>query len=222
MYLGKQIWRRLNRNSEWMQGKVSASALRENLQHIFEPYGTKVRVFHQKKFSKRGWFMIGGEFDPSTNRKPIAIDIHVREDKGYIYFTQKRKERFIFLLHQTIQHELVHKHQFSNRGVDNFYTHHFYFTSGSSKSSPAKMEYLAMVEEIDAYAHDLALEIKYSYPFCNPKQILKSIGNFPELDTWKMYSKTFKGARWVHVRNELLRKTYKWLPTVKENFHKIQ
>lgn len=218
MYLGKQIWRRLNKYSEWIEGKVSASTVREKIQEMIAPYGATVKVKYQKNFSKRVWFMIGGEFDASVSRKQITIDIHLREDKGYIYFTERRKQRFIFLLNQTLQHELVHKMQFTNRGSDNFYTHHYYFTPGSSKSSPAKMEYLAMVEEIDAYAHDLALEIKYNYPFDDYKQILKQINDYSELEIWKMYKKTFKGARWVHVRNELLRKTYKWLPSIKEKY----
>lgn len=218
MYLGKQIWRRLNKYSEWAVGKVCVNTLRENVQKIIAPYGAKVRILQQKVVSKRIWFMIGGEFDPCSYHKPITIDVLIREDRGYIYFTEKRKQRFLFLLHQTLQHELVHKLQFRNRGSDNFYTHHYYFTPGSSKSSPKKMEYLAMVEEIDAYAHDLALEIKYLYPNDDPKAILKRISEYSDLDTWKMYSKTFKRARWVHVRNELLRKTYKWLPTVKESF----
>lgn len=218
MYLGKQIWRRLNKYSEWIKGKVFANALSENVQGILSPYGAKVRISHQKVIGKKVWFMIGGEFDPSAYHKPITIDIHIREDKGYIYFTEKRKQRFLFLLYQTLQHELVHKLQFKNRGNDRFYTHHYYFTPGASKSSPKKMEYLAMVEEIDAYAHDLAVEIKFYYPQDNPEVVLKRINEYPELDTWKMYTKTFKRARWIHVRNELLRKTYKWLPTVKERF----
>lgn len=218
MYLGKQIWRRLNKYSEWMSGRVTSSTMREKVQEIIAPYGAKVRVTPQKVLSKRAWFMIGGEFDPCAVRRPITIDIIMREDKGYIYFTERRKQRFIFLLNQTLQHELVHKLQFINRGSQNFYTHHYYFTPGSSKTSSKKMEYLAMVEEIDAYAHDLAIEIKFFYPFDDHRQILKRINEYSDLETWKMYNKTFKKARWMHVRNELLRKTYRWLPTIQEKF----
>lgn len=218
MYLGKQIWRRLNKNSEWISGKVFASTIEKNLKDIIAPYGAKVKIVSQKVFPKRGWFMVGGEFDPTLYRKPITLEIHIREDKGYIYFTERRKQRFIFLINQTLQHEIVHKLQFKNRGGNNFYTHHFYFTPGSSKKPSRSMEYLAMVEEIDAYAHDLALEIRFLYPLDDPKQILKNINQYKDLDTWRLYSRTFKRARWIHVRNELLRKTYKWIPTIKENF----
>ena len=218
MYLGKQIWRRLNKYSEWVIGKVFASTISEKVQEMIAPYGAKVRVIYQKNIPSRGWFMIGGEFDPSVYRQPISIDIHIREDKGYVYFTERRKQRFLFLLNQTLQHELVHKLQFKNRGGNSFYTHHYYFTPGSSKSSPKKMEYLAMVEEIDAYAHDLAVEIRYFYPETDSGYILKHINDYSCLETWRDYAKTFKRARWLHVRNELLRRTYKWLPTVQEKF----
>lgn len=162
--------------------------------------------------------MVGGEFDPSLSKNSITIDVHIREDKGYIYFTEEKRQKYIFLLNQTLQHELVHKSQFASRGTSNFYTHHYYFTPGSSKKSAKMMKYLAMVEEIDAYAHDLAMEIKYFYPFEDPKQVLKQVNNYSDLVTWKIYSRAFKKARWPQVRNELLRKTYKWLPKINENF----
>ena len=75
-----------------------------------------------------------------------------------------------------------------------------------------------MVEEIDAFAHDLAMEICYHYPEHDYKNVLKFINEFDRLDTWKIYRKTFKKARWNHVRNELLRKTYRWLPDVKKQY----
>jgi hypothetical protein len=82
----------------------------------------------------------------------------------------------------------------------------------------AKLEYFAMVEEIDAYAHDLAMEICFNYPHMPPRDILKNINHCDGLETWKIYKKYFRKARWLHVRNELLRKTYRWLPEVERQF----
>jgi hypothetical protein len=89
---------------------------------------------------------------------------------------------------------------------------------GSAKRGCHNMDYLAMVEEVDAYAHDLAMEIKYHYPDIDPKEVLKNLNNYGNLTTWEIYKRVFKKARWKYVRNELLKKTYKWLPYVKEKF----
>jgi hypothetical protein len=218
MYLGKQIWRRLNKLSDWITGRVGPTSIEEKVNEMLTPYGAKCRIIQLKLSNKKTWFMIGGEFDPSTIFKPITIDICLNSTKKYIYFTQKRKERFLFLLSQTLQHELVHKLQWKHGSSSAFYSKYYYFTPGNSKSSPKTMQYLAMVEEIDAYAHDLAMEIKFLYPHDDPAKILKNISQYPDLNTWKMYSRTFKRARWLQVRNELLRKTYKWLPAIKEKF----
>lgn len=218
MYLGKQIWRRINDHIGWAKGTVSASIVEREVQNIIRPFGAKVKIKQIKFTNKKTWFMVGGEFAPDVYRQPITIEIFLNSQKGYIYFTQKRRERFIFLLAQTLQHELVHKLQFKNRGDERFYTEHSYFTPGNSKSSPKTLDYLSMIDEIDAHAHDLAMEIKYHYPLDDPIKILRRVSEYPDLPTWKIYNRAFRGARWAQVRNELLRKTYKWLPTVKEPF----
>lgn len=218
MYQGKAIWKRLFKNSDWIKGRVMASTIKEKVDEIISPYRAKTKIINQKFNNKKTAFMIGGEFAPDVFRKPITIEICVSAQTGYIYFTKRRKERFMFLISQTLQHELIHLNQFKNRGCENFYTHYYNFSKGQSRSSLQKLEYYAMVEEIDAFAHDLAMEICYFYPDLDYKNVLKDINHFDLLDTWKVYRRTFKKARWIHVRNELLRKTYRWLPVVKMQY----
>jgi hypothetical protein len=218
MHIGNQIWKRLNKNLEWLSGRITISRIKQELEIILKPYGAKLRVAPLSFSSPKYWFMIGGEYTPGQYHMPITIDLFHSKKRNYIYFTQKRKNRFIFLLHQTLQHELVHKYQFQTNGDDRFYTHHFHYHHGKSYSSPKRLEYLAIVEEIDAYGHDLAMEIKYHYPTENVKHVLANIDDYKNLSTWKMYRRAFKRARWNQVRNELLRKTNSWLPHIKEKF----
>jgi hypothetical protein len=218
MDIGNQIWKRLNSDTEWMQGKVSPTFVKDKIDELIKPYGAKVRLIPQKFTSKKHWFTVGGEYVPGQYQMPISIEISYDRERGHIYFTKKRKERFIFLINQTVQHELVHKQQFKTSGDDKFYSHHFYFTKGKSFSNPHRLEYLAVVEEIDAYAHDLAMEIRYFYPFDDADEVMLNINNYPLLDTWRMYRRAFKGASWKHVREELLQKTYTWLPQIREKF----
>jgi hypothetical protein len=60
------------------------------------------------------------------------------------------------------------------------------------------------------------MEIKFHYPDKNPQIILNNISKYNQLAVWKTYKKAFQGARWVHIREELLRKTNTWLPTIKD------
>lgn len=219
MHTGNQIWKRLNVNLEWLSGAISLSKLKRELDSLLKPYGAKVKLVPISFSSKKHWYMIGGEYTPGKYHMPIDIELCYNRNKTYIYFTEKRRKRFIFLLNQTLQHELVHKIQFKTKGDEKFYTHHFYFQPGKTFSSHKRLEYLAIVEELEAYAHDLAMEIKYHYPHIDPKQIIENIDSFSNLTTWKMYRRAFKRTKWNHVRTELLRKTNKWLPHIKENFN---
>ena len=215
MYQGKRIWRRLNKNTEWMQGEVSAELFLEETKRMIAPFGANVEVIYDFRFTARTPFKIGGEFDPFRSRRPITIIIHLNPS-NLIKFTDKRRKRYIFLLNQTLQHEMLHKYQFTKRGENRFYAKVVNFTKCSSKTRLRTLEYFANMDEIDAYAHDLAMEIKFYYPNENPYFILNNINRYKQLAVWNTYRKAFQGARWVHIRETLLRKTNTWLPTIKD------
>lgn len=215
MYQGRRIWRRLNKNTEWMQGEVTAELFLEKTQRMISPFGAGIEVIYDFRFTSRTPFKIGGEFDPYRIKRPISIIVHLNPS-NLINFTPNRKKRFLFLLNQTLQHEMMHKHQFTKRGEHRFYAKVVNFARCSSKTRMRTLEYFANMDEIDAYAHDLAMEIKFHYPDKNPQIILNNISKYNQLAVWKTYKKAFQGARWVHIREELLRKTNTWLPTIKD------
>jgi len=216
MHLGPKIWKRLNKYSDKLTGKFTISQFKENLEFIIKPFGAKV-IIELRSLSKNKLFAIGGEYDFSTNRQPITIFLFINQNKQQIYLSKKRKESFLFQLNQTLQHELIHKFQHAKK-QEKFYTTQYNFSKGSAKRGLSSMEYLAIVEEIDAYSHDLAMEIIYYYPEDNYKTILNNLSKYKKLYTWNLYSTTFKGARWNHIKAVLLLKTYKWLPLIKEKF----
>lgn len=215
MYQGKRIWRRLNKNTEWMQGQVTAEVFLENTRRMIAPFGVRLEYIYDFRFTSRTPFKIGGEYDPYRSKQSIAVIIHLNP-ANLITFTQNRKRRFLLLLNQTLQHEKLHQYQFARRGENRFYAKVVNFYKCSSKTRMRTLEYFANVDEIDAYAHDLAMEIKFHYPHENPYFVLNNINKFKHLTVWNTYKKAFKGARWVHIREELLRKTNSWLPTVKD------
>ena len=97
MYQGKAIWSKLFRTTDWAKGRVMASTIKEKVDEMVSPYRAKTKIIHQKFNNKKTEFMVGGEFAPDVFRKPITIEICVSSEKGYVYFTKKKKERFLFL-----------------------------------------------------------------------------------------------------------------------------
>lgn len=215
MYQGKRIWRRLNKNTEWMQGQVNAQTFLENTRKMIAPLGAKLEHIYDFRFTSRTPFKIGGEFDPYKSKQAITIVVHINPS-NLINFTPTRKKRFLFLLNQTLQHEKLHQYQFAKRGESRFYAKTVNFTKCSSKTRMSTLEYFANVDEIDAYAHDLAMEIKFHYPNESPYFVLNNINKFKHLTVWNTYKNAFKGARWVYIREHLLRKTHSWMPSIKD------
>jgi hypothetical protein len=81
-----------------------------------------------------------------------------------------------------------------------------------SSSNEEEKEYLADPDEIDAYGHDIAMEIKFFYPKQDPYEVLNKIGSKRKLWSYNYYKKTFKGDDWSHIKSRLLKKTYQWIP----------
>jgi len=217
MYLGSKIWRRLNKHSDKLNGLLTHKQLQEEVQKLLKPFGAKVELKQQDLKTKK-FCIVGGEFIPGVVRTPITIFLYVDSNKPQLYISKSNLKNFLFILSQTLQHELVHKHQYQSSNNQKFYTKAYHYTLGSAKSGFRDMNYLATVEEVDAYAHDLAMEIRYYYSELDPKIVLKNLNDYDELTTWRIYRKVFRKTRWKHVRNELLKKTYKWLPYVQEKF----
>ena len=113
---------------------------------------------------------------------------------------------------QVCQHETIHQLQWQNRESDEQpCTLDFRNLTGSISE---EKEYLSDIDEIDAYGHDIAMEIKYSYPNKDPYEILKTIDSRRKVWSYIYYKKTFKGDDWSNIKNRLLKKTYQWMPHV--------
>jgi hypothetical protein len=215
MYLGRKIWKRLQKHTKDLKGYVSEADLLQKVESLVKPYGCKV-IIKQNKLPKAAYFTFGGEYCPISTRQAITIFLILNASKTGIYFTKNRLKIFLFLLSQTIQHELIHKSQCKNN--KKFYTETYHFTKGSKSNRLSTLKYFAMKEEVEAYAHDLAMEIKYYYSDIDSNIVLRNINNYDQLSTWRLYRSAFKKSRWPIVRNQLLKKTYKWLPSIKEKY----
>jgi hypothetical protein len=68
---------------------------------------------------------------------------------------------------------------------------------------------LSDVDEVEAYAHDLAMEIEFYYSKYKINDVLRNPSRFRKLTTYKVYKNAFKNTDWTNIRKMLLKKTYK-------------
>lgn len=155
------------------------------------------------------YFAFGGEYDVEENY--ISITAYVpRSKKDTFRLNKSDWENFKFTLMQTLHHELVHQYQYVMR-EDLTWIRHYKI---EAKGPMCKLEdrvYLSDKDEVDAYAHDLALEIKYYYPNKKLSEVFKNIKRKKCLSTYNLYNTAFRYTDWFNIRKVLLKKTYKWL-----------
>jgi hypothetical protein len=148
---------------------------------------------------------------------PIEITMHFHQNSRSYNFTPSAWVNFKFMLTQVLQHELIHKHQYSHRiGLENSCCL-YYDIKGGEKSDKDYMDYLAELDEIEAYAHDIALEIVHHYPRLSPYKVLDTINKRKKIWSWHHYRDTFEYSEdWDDVKHRLLKKTYQWIPHIRE------
>lgn len=120
---------------------------------------------------------------------------------------------FKFSISQVCQHELIHQCQWQHRDIADFPHGPLEFRN-KNESKEEEQEYLSDLDEIDAYSHDIAMEIRYFYPKKNPHDVLRNLGRYKKIWSYKYYRETFKGEEWSDIRYRLHKKVYKWLPHV--------
>lgn len=121
-------------------------------------------------------------------------------------------DSFKFTVSQVCQHEAIHKCQWQFRDGSCFTTKPFDHKTVVTEEDDKL--YLSDTDEIDAYAHDIAMEIKYFYPKHNSYDILRKISRRRKLWSYNYYRSTFSGEDWQPIKKRLLKKTYGWLPYV--------
>ena len=155
-------------------------------------------------------FSISGLYDMEKNVKYVILNFS--KDSKHFKISNENWKEFKFAVSQVCQHETIHQDQWQHRQLDGEPLA-LDFRNLSGDISEEK-EYLAEIDEIDAYGHDIAMEIKYCYPNKNPYDILRTINSRKKLWSYNYYKKIFKGDDWSDIKKRLLKKTFLWLPYV--------
>jgi hypothetical protein len=195
---------------------VTYRDLSKMLNALLRPLGAKARVVRDEDITaitnKREIFDFSGYFDTQIESFPICVILHVAHDKNTLSFTREKYNKFLFWLSRVVQHEFIHKSQFTFRPEQAEKKLKVYFSKRISKQRVEQIEYLREFCEVEAYAHDLALEINTHYANVTAEKIIKNIDKYRKLQTFVKYKTAFKGTEWSRVRKSLLKKTLKWIP----------
>ena len=206
MYLNAEINDLLEENRHKFIGKnISYRALQMRLNKIFKSkYNIEFKVEEYDDFEPYS-VSFSGLYDMFENKIYVILNV---SKKGSEIFVGKWKY-FKFLLSQTLQHEKIHECQWQYRSCDEPCSKQW--RESDKRDMNEERLYLSYKDELDAYGHDIALEVKYFYPKRDPLTVLANINNYKRLTSWNYYKKTFKGTDWLSLKKRLLKKAFIWI-----------
>lgn len=189
--------------------------LSHRLNRACRPLGSMVRVYRDKKrnFNKRQDFDVSAYFDTEKTHLPISLTVHVDPKREVMEFTDSVYRRFMFRVAQTLHHECIHAEQMERRAHLMERRVNVQPSKRMSKEQRKHMQYLSDHHEIEAYAHDIAMEIVTFYPRCDPMNVIKRIDAKRYLTTYRYFSRAFLNTEWESVHDLLIKKIMKWVPT---------
>jgi hypothetical protein len=210
MFLAPVIDQTLESTKSKLLGRPSYSQITGVLNRAFKK--TEPFKFRYETYLDYGEhdFSVSGLYDMEKNVKYVIVNFP-REHSNFT-ISEKNWSELKFAISQVCQHESIHQNQWQFRELDGLPVA-LDFRNLSGDISEEK-EYLAEIDEIDAYGHDIAMEIKYCYPNKDPYHILRTISGRKKLWSYNYYKKIFKGDDWSDIKKRLLKKTFLWLPYV--------
>ena len=208
------INQKLRKHQHMFTGCQAPTEIADNLQKILRPWNVKVRTLRSADIPTQA-FSVGGSFDLEIRRNNIEIDLYFSPRQRKLIWFDDKIENFMFLVSQVLQHELIHRYQNSSRPADVQQLATYYNIVTRRERDQSEVDYLSEFDEIDAYAHDIALEIYYYYPGQDALDILRTISKRRKLYSWNMYKRAFRNCDdWSLVKHRLLGKVYRWLPYI--------
>jgi len=212
MYLAEIIDEVLESKKDRIIGSPSYSYLCYELTAAFalkDPYFFRYETYEEYGIED---YAISGLYDMGKDTKHIIFNFSSEQSQFAI--SEEKWKEMRFAISQVCQHESIHQCQWQLRDPDAYELEPLEFRSVSS-TIDEEQAYLSDADEIDAYAHDIAMEIKYYYPKKNPYKVLSSLTRHRKVWSYSYYKKTFKGQDWSHIKKRLLKKTFQWIPHIK-------
>jgi hypothetical protein len=211
MYLASLVDELLESKKEKLIGRNTFSDIIKILNRTFCRKLPFKFSFVIEKNLKKDEYAISGLYDIDSDIKYIIFSFCGKSK----YLDLRNWIDFKFTVSQVCQHESIHQCQWQRRDPDSYKRLEVDFRD-LTNSLKMEQRYLSDPDEIDAYGHDLAMEIKRYYSKEPPSNVIKKINKVKKLNTYSYYKKTFSNdiAKWKKIRVKLLKKTTQWLPYV--------
>lgn len=206
MHCSAQINRQTQIGKPRLVGETLYKDFCRAIQDIYSEYDVRVNYIYSEKIDAHDC-AIGGYYFPDDDM--LTIELMVSPASSTIRIKEAEWQNFAFLLAQTIQHELIHRYQYTIRDDDVTLTRIDYYGGSSSE----ERDYYSEYDEIHAYSHCLALELTNKYKGKRLEKVLRCSKLIRGCPTWAIYKKVFRKNDWQDIRRALLKHTIKWLPT---------
>jgi len=210
MYLAPNIEKVFVENKSKFDGYLTYDTITRRLGKAFDfPKDLKFKIERYGDLKEQE-YTVSGLYDMTCDKKYVILNVSKHSNtlnlSGHTY------DEFSFLVSQTIQHETIHQNQWQHRDyIEDVVKLDFRNVYGTLSE---EREYLSDVDEIDAYAHDIAMEIRFYYPNKDPYTVLRAISRSRKIPSYNYYKRTFGRCDWSAIKKRLLNKTYKWMAYV--------
>lgn len=200
MYLSKKVDRIIDGLRDVFIHGDNCEKTVQKLNKAFKRFNVKFNFEHVLQSTND--YSIGAFYDDEVNR--IFLTIYLDEELYPNFFVKEKSWDLLkFKLSRTIQHELIHQNQYESRNfIENSYDHE------------NEKNYLKNYDEIDAYSHDIAMEIQFFYKNSEKTEIFHKISEKKLLESYQIYKNVFSEENWDKIRKKLLKKTYKWFEII--------
>jgi len=176
------------------------------LRIVVKTFGFDIDV--QKSPQKR--WQVWGYYSPELTRRDLWLVFSCKDWNEPHKLTERNVNKFLFQINTTMQHELLHRSQWLYRDIDL----HDSKSLIRGKASNKQKTYLGNYDEIEAQAHDAAMEIRFYYPQMKPEKVLQNYFTDPKISipTFNSYTRAFGRDYSNPVWRRLIKKTCQWLP----------
>lgn len=203
------------------QGKrFNLSSFLARLNAVTEPYGILNIIAGEPDDAKipPNTTLLTGTWLPenllpcANSTADIRLEWHVAPGCRRQQWTQREwaKRRFYFWTY--VMHELVHRHQDVYRSDGSFAR--VYQPWADKEDMQNEQKYLGDYDEIEAHAHDVALEMRAWFPTANYRDALQAMKielfSAPFTSTYSVYMRAFHQASGHPVLPVFHRKIKKW------------
>lgn len=206
----------------YVQHKVNVSAFVKRLNRITQPLEIHNYVLRTERVPKEtvkftGLWLPESELPWKRSRADVRIEWNLHPTSNRLAFTYKSWRQFRFGYWGYLMHELVHRHQNIQQEIRNVRDTRSFRPESAVDSIREEQEYLGSYDEIEAYAHDVAVEMVLLSPSTSFTKAL-SVMQQQSIEcatSYNVFTQSFANVPEHPAMKVFMRKVHEWFDLVK-------